>query len=334
MIGALVMANLLVNNGADYVVAPYIISSLFGSLSVETYLWIFLGATFIFLGITCIIIYRKQPPNPEIVKLFLKVGGNLAALKRSQEAATAEMGEQMEYSRKVNQKFFNTVSADLKETNQETLANFASQRRAIRKVGSEVASVIEVKANETGEKISDDLKKQEATIIGVKRVNEGTTKAIKNQAMEIEEIKLRLERIEANIAPNQGKLKSVDNPEDIKGIGPALGKELRAFGINTVGDFLTTDPTIIAEKTRVSSEMAENLQAMAQLMMIPGLESSDAELLLESGIKSRKELADNDLIQLSQKVREIGKIYLDQGKITVEEYPTIEEISSWIRNAR
>ena len=136
------------------------------------------------------------------------------------------------------------------------------------------------------------------------------------------------------MVPTQAKLKSLDEAEDIKGIGPALGKELSGLGITSVGEFLTTDPVIIGEKTRVSQEMAENLQAMAQLMMIPGVDANDAEILIDAGIKSRRELADQDLIQLSRKVGEIAKIYVDQGKISKDEYPTIEEISSWIRLAR
>ena len=79
--------------------------------------------------------------------------------------------------------------------------------------------------------------------------------------------------------------------------------------------------------------MAENLQAAAQLTMVPGVDADDAELLVEAEIKSRRELASQDLIQLSRKVGEIAKVYLAQGKISKEEYPTIEEISSWIRNA-
>jgi nucleotidyltransferase/DNA polymerase involved in DNA repair len=329
-----IIANLLTNNGTDFTIHPYIIGNLIGVQNVETYLWIFITSTFILLGITCTIIYLRQPPDPEIIKLFLKVGGNLAALKRTQEASTTEIAEQIQYSQKVNQKFLNQVTGDLKENNKEALNLLVSQKRAIRKVSSDTISVIEKKTSETGDKISADLKRQEATINGVKRLNEESTTAIKKQQKELEEIKLKLERIEGNIAPNQSNIKSTDNPEDIKGIGPALGKELRVLGIVSVGDFLTTDPDVIGEKTRVSQEMAENLQAMAQLQMIPGIDSSDAELLIEAGIKSRKQLADYDLILLSKKVGEIAKVYLEQGKISKEEFPTIEEISSWIRVAR
>ena len=328
------MVVLLINEGAGAIVRPYIIGSIFGDLSVESYLWISVTTTFIFLGITCIMAYRKQPPNPEIVKMFLKVGGNLAALRKTQENTIIETADQLEYDRKVNRKFFNKLNSNFEETNKETLALLGDQRKAIKKSRLDLISAIEKKAGETGEKMSADLKKQETVMIGVKRLSEEGATALKNQRAELEEIKLRLERIEGNMVPIQAKLKTFDNPEDIKGIGPALGKELSGLGITSVGEFLTTDPIIIGEKTRVSQEMAENLQATAQLMMIPGVDANDAELLIDAGINSRRELADQDLIQLSRKVGEIAKIYVDQGKISKDEYPTIEETSSWIRMAR
>ena len=328
------MVVLLINEGAASIVNPYLISSIFGALSVEIYLWIFITITFLFLGLTCILIYRKQPPDPTIVTLLLKVGGNLAALRKAQEASTTEMADQMEYNRKVNQKFFSKVSSDLNEDKQEMLALLANQGKAVKKVRSDLISTIETKANETGEKLLADLKKQKAVILGVKHLSEEGATTLKNQRAELEAIKFGLEKIEGNMVPNQAKLKSLDNPEDIKGIGPALGKELRRLGIASVGEFLTTDPVVIGEKTRVSQEMAENLQVTAQLMMIPGVDAGDAELLIESGIKSRKQLADNELIQLSRKVGALAKIYIDQGKISKDEYPTIEEISSWIKMAR
>jgi len=327
------MAVLLINEGAGAVVRPYILG-IFGGLSVESYLWISVTATFIFLGITCIIVYRKQPPDPEIVKMFLKVGGNLAALRKAQEASITETADQLEYNRKVDQKFFSNIKLDLEEANKETLALLANQRKAVKKIRLDLISTIEKKAGETGEKLSADLKKQETVMMGVKRLNEESAAALKKQRAELEEIELRLERIEGNMVPNQAKLNSLDNPENIKGIGPSLGKELTGLGITSVGEFLTTDPVVIGEKTRVSQEAAENLQAMAQLMMVPGVDANDAELLIEVGVRSRRELADQDLIQLSRKVSEISKIYVDHGKISKDKCPTIEEISSWIRMAR
>jgi predicted flap endonuclease-1-like 5' DNA nuclease len=327
------MAVLLINEGAGAIVRPYILG-IFGGLSVETYLWISVTVTFILLGITSIIGYRKQPLDPELVKMFLKVGGNLAALRKAQEASITETADQIEYNNKVNQKFLGNIKSDLEEANKETLALLANQRRAVKKIRLDLISTIEKKMGETGEKLSADLKKQETAIIGVKRLNEESAAALKKQRADLEEIELRLERIEGNMVSNQAMLKSLDNPENIKGIGPGLGKELTGLGITSVGDFLTTDPAVIGEKTRVSQEAAENLQAMAQLMMVPGVDANDAEILVEAGIKSRKELAGQDLIQLSRKVGKISKIYVDHGKISKDKCPTIEEISSWIRMAR
>jgi predicted RecB family nuclease len=76
------------------------------------------------------------------------------------------------------------------------------------------------------------------------------------------------------------------------------------------------------------------LQATAQLRMIPSVDENDAEMLVDAGITSRRELADQDLVQLSRKISEIAKTYIEEGKVSKEENPTIEEISSWIRIAK
>jgi predicted flap endonuclease-1-like 5' DNA nuclease len=328
------MAVLLINEGAGTIVNPYILSAIFGGLTTETYLWISIAGTFALLGLTCILIYMKQPPDPEIVKLLLKVGGNLAALRKAQEASTNEIVERMEYDKKVNQTFFSKVTTDLQEKTSEMASVLDTQGRSIKKIRSELVSAVEAKTVETGEKLSADLKKQEAVLNSLKRLNEENATILKTQRAELEEITKQLEQIEGTMVPNQALLKSVDNPEDIKGIGPALGKELRELGITSVGEFLNTDPVVIGEKTRVSNEMAENLQATAQLMMVPGLDDDDAELLIDCGVKSRKQLADQDLITLSRKINDLAKIYIAQQKLSKEKAPTIEEISAWIRMAK
>jgi hypothetical protein len=265
--------------------------------------------------------------------LLLKIGGNLAALRKSQEAQTAEFADQMEHNRKINRQFFSTVTTGLEEGNKKTEELLAAHEKTAKKGRQEIVATLEKTSTESDAKLSADLKRQEAVINGVKRLSEENSSSLKSQKAVLDEMKVQLEGIQCNMVPNQPQLKSIDSPEEIKGIGPSLGKELRLLGIDSVGDFLTTDPVIIGEKTRVSQDMAENLQAMAQLMMVPGVDANDAELLMEAGIKSRRQLADQDVIVLSRKVGEVAKIYLDQGKITKQEYPTIEEIASWIRNA-
>ncbi len=147
-------------------------------------------------------------------------------------------------------------------------------------------------------------------------------------------MKVRLEKIEEKLMPLQSRWKSQDSPEEIKGIGPRLGKELRALGITNVGEFITADPAFIGKETRVSQDMAERLQGAAQLLMIPGIDENDAELLVEAGVTSIKELANQDLVELSRKINEVAKTYIEDGKISKNANPTIEEISSWIRMAK
>ncbi len=337
VLASVAMVVQLINEGSGFIVRPYLIgdllNSVFGDLSVDVYLGISIIITFLLLGVTCLFAFGKQPPDPEILEMLSNVEGDLAALSKTQEATTTEMTEQLDYNRKTNRKFFNEINSNLEEANKETLALLGSHGRAIKKSSRDLGALIENKANETGEKLSADLKKQGAVVRRVRRLSEANATALNMQKAELEEIKLGLEKIEGKIVPIQAKLKSRDNPEEIKGIGPALGKELKELGVTSVGEFITTDPAVIGEKTRLSQEMAENFQATAQLMMVPGVDDGDAELLIEAGIKSRKELANQDLIQLSSKVGKIAKTYVDQGKISKDEYPTIEEICSWIRMA-
>jgi len=327
-----------IREGRDFILRPYligdIIGSLVGDLSVENYLWISLTATFIFLGLTCIIAYRKLPPDPEIVKMFVKVGGNLAALRKTQEATTTELAENIENNRKTSRELFKKVDTNLEDAKKETLAVMEKQGKTIQKVGRDMVSTVETRVSETREKMLGALKKQETTIRGVRRLNEQGAASLKEQRAELEDIRVRLEKIEEKMMPPQPRLNSQDTPEVIKGIGPRLGQELRAIGITNVGELVTADPAIIYEKTRVSQDMAERLQATAQLRMVPSVDENDAEMLVDAGITSIKDLADQDLAQLGRKITEIAKTYVEEGKISEDEKPTIEEVSSWIRMTR
>jgi predicted flap endonuclease-1-like 5' DNA nuclease len=328
------MVVLLINVEPGTPVSPYLLSTVAGTQPVETYLFISFVATSISLVVTCIIIFQKQPPDPEIIQLLLTIVANLASLKQSQENSKKEISEKLEYNRKLNQTLVNKVSSDLETGKKETLDLLTKQERTLKKTHSDLVSIIETKIDENRKKMLIDIKKQEVAILGIKRLAEENSSEVEKQRTALENIKIGLERIEGNLATNQAQLKSLDNPEEIKGIGPALGKELRLLGISNVSEFLTTDPSIIGEKTRVTKEMAENLQAMGQFMMIPGVDSNDAELLADAGIKTMKELAEHDLIQLSRKIDELAKIYVEQGKLSKDQRPTIEEIASWKRSAR
>ena len=324
--------------GPNSLLRPYlvgdIINSLVGDLTVENYFWISIAATFIFLGVTCIIAYRKLPPDPEIIKEFVKVGVNLAAIRKTQNATATELAESIENNGKTSRELFKKVDTNLEDAKKETLAVMEKQEKTIQKVRRDMVSTVETKVGETREEMLGALKKQEVAMREVGRLSKRGAAAIKKQKAELEDIKISLKKIEEKMVPSQPRLKSQDNPEEIRGIGPRLGEELSDLGITNVGELITADPAFIDEKTRVSRDMAERLQATAQLLMIPDVDENDAELLVDAGITSRRELADQDLVPLSRKISEIVKTYIEEGKMSEDEKPTIEEISSWITMAK
>jgi len=337
-LGLIVVVIYWLRVGPNFIFRPYlvgdIISSLIGDLRVETYFWIFIAATFIFFGLTCIIAYRRLPPDPEIVKMFVKVGGNLAAIRKTLEVTTTELSERLEMNRTTTEDLFKKANTNLENARKEMLGLLEKQEKEVQKVRRDMVSAIEKKIGETREEMLGVLEKQRTTIQEVGRLSERSAAAVKKQMTELEDIGTRLEEIEGKLTPPQPRLKSQDNPEEIRGIGSRLGEELRALGITNIGELITADPTVIDEKTRASREMAERWQATAQLLMVPGLDENDAELLVEAGVTSRRELADQDMVSLSRKIGEIAKTYMEQGKISKDENPTIEEISFWIKMAK
>ena len=323
-----------ISRGRDSVVTPYLIGEYTGKLRTETYFWTSITTTFIFLGLTCIIAYRRLPPDPEIIKMFVKVGGNLAALRKTQETTAKEFSEKLENNRTTSEQLSKKANTNLENAKKEMLDTLEKQEKAMQKVRRDMVSTIETRVSETREEILGVLKKHGTTIREVGRLSKRGAAAIKKQRAELEEIRTRLEKIEGGLMPPQPRLKSQDDPEEIRGIGPRLGEDLKSVGITNVGELIMADPAIIGEKTRASREMAERLQAIAQLLMVPGVDENDAELLLEAGVTSRRELAAQDLVPLSREIGEIAKTYVEEGKMSEDEKPTVEEISSWIKMAK
>lgn len=173
----------------------------------------------------------------------------------------------------------------------------------------------------------------EKTVGALEKQEQEIRKVREEQMAELATLGTRLERLERELLPKP-RLTSQSNPEEIEGVDPDLGEKLRAVGVTNAGELITADPAVIAERTGASPETAMRLQAKAQLMMVPGIDENDVELLEEAGITTRRELAEQDTIELSTKIGEIAKTYVEQGKISESEKPTIEEISSWIKLAK
>jgi hypothetical protein len=91
---------------------------------------------------------------------------------------------------------------------------------------------------------------------------------------------------------------------------------------------------VIAEGTEMSEETVEKLQGRAQLAMVPGIKEKELVLLEEVEVMDRKQLAEQDPLELGKKINGVFELCVEKGKITEAEKPTIEEIYSWVKFAR
>lgn len=333
-LGSFITVVYWVVDGPNFSIQPYLVGDYIGQLRIEEYLWISIGATFVFFGLTCVIAYQKLHPDPEIVKMFITLGGNLTTLRKTQETVATEFSDKLESNRRTTEQLFDKTETNLGNFRKDMFDALEKNEKDVQKVRRDLVSKIEAKVGETREEMLGLLKKHGMAMHEVQKLSKQEAVAMKEQRKELKELTDRLKKMEDALTPLHPRLKSQDDPEEVKGIGPRLLKELRSVGITNVGELVVADPAIIGEKTRISLETAERLQATAQLLMVPGVDESDAELLLEAGVTSRQELAAQDFVSLSRKIGEIVGTYVQEGKIPKDEKPTIEEISSWIKMAK
>jgi len=313
---------------------------LFGTQQIRVmhHFWASTVLTFVFLGFTAIAANRKPPLDPAMVKMFVKLDANLTANRKTLseglednkmavEAARTDVLEGVEGYKKASERFLST-------TRDEVMGGLEEQGKRIQSVGKALLSTIEKSVSDVRKETLIALGKQGGAIQKVQRLNKRSIEKIEKQTAELADMRTRMERLEGAFMPPQPKLTSLGKPEDVRGIGPRLAEELKAMGITNVGELITADSVAIDEKTRVSQEMAKQLQATAQLMMIPGVDENDAEMLKEVEVFTIRELAEQDPIQLSGKIREVAKSYVEQKKITEDKKPTVEEVLSWVRHAK
>lgn len=276
-------------------------SIMLGSINTEVYFWVSLILTFVLFGITALIVYRGFPADPEVLDRLEKLESILALNTNMLE--NTQMG------------FFRRLEENEKATDE-----------AVRKIS--------LNLEEATKNNRDVLEKQKKALQTVANQNKESVASVKKYAEELTDIRKKVKKIKKELMPTKPKLTSQSKMASLKGVKPLLAEELQRMGVTNIGEFLITDPAIIAQKCVDSPENVTNLQAMAQLMMVPGIDDKDAELLLKVGVTSRRELANQDAVQLCKAVAGIAKAYVEQGKMSVRRIPTIEDFSSWIMLAK
>ncbi|MCK5562905.1 hypothetical protein KAI30_01935, partial [Candidatus Bathyarchaeota archaeon] len=127
-------------NGSDHEFDPYLISPFTGRIQVTPYFWISVVATFVFLGCTAVMAFRKPPLDPDLIAALETINNHLAANKKALEEGLeantksiktikTNLMERMETQKRVNEKSFETLSASLQSTRKETLDALKKQRK-------------------------------------------------------------------------------------------------------------------------------------------------------------------------------------------------------------
>jgi len=293
---ALIQMNLNGNSATAYFA---IFDVTLGSLNVEAYLWTSIIMTFVLFTTTSFSIYRGLPLEPQIMQRIAKVEENLAANSNMLENTQIGFFRKLEDLGKQTDETFQKISSNLQETKKE---------------------------------LADNLDKQKNALQAIEKETEKNAKNVKKQAAELTKIKNTIEQL--NKQDNEKpKLTGETRIQDYKNVPPSLAAKLNGIGVVNVSELLAMDSATIAEKTGGFPEAIARLQAQAQLLMVPGIDEKHSELLVRFGVTSRRELANQDPVQLYRGLVGIAKTSVEQGKMPASKIPTIEDVSSWIKQA-
>jgi hypothetical protein len=294
---------LLTLPGGDFL-AEFTIGGLtLGGVNVMVYFLISVIATFMLLGSTVYFVFKGLPADPDMLQRLAKVEASLAMNINMLENTQMGFFRRLEENEKVADEAFRKARIDLEEVRKETNGALEKQRKTLQDIQKE--------SNDNGAIV----KKQAKDVVTVKRRVAKIVKAL-------------------SPTPKTAKLTSKSKLDAVGDVKPSLAYGLKNLGIETVGQFITMDPMVIAEKTMEPPDTVTSLQAKAQLLMVPSLNLNDAELLVKVGITSRKELANQDPVQLCRTLVGIANVYVEQRKMSANQVPTIDDVWSWIKLAQ
>ncbi len=291
-------------NGYGYVSEFRLFNMQLGSLDVEVYLWTSVVLTFLFFGATIYSVYRGVPTDPIVLEKLGKLENDLAVHQNMLENTQIGFFKKLEDNEKASEEYRRKTSLNLEETRKETLANLAEHKKAL-----------------------DNIEKD----------NTRSASIIKKQTEELTDVKEKVEGIERTVngtIKEEAELSSKTKLNKFKSVTPDLATKFSEAGIRDVSELLVADSVSIAEKVSEPAENVANLQAVAQLLMVPGIDEKQAKLLVRFGVTSRRELANQDPVHLYRGIVGIARTSVDEGKLPASKIPTIEDVSTWIRQAR
>jgi hypothetical protein len=285
---------LAINLGIEGTFQPYLVDSITGSIPVYVYLIASIVATLIFLGGTAARVVSELSNKALLNEINAKASNLESGQKLQQkvleslQARVFLVDESVSGMRKEVAKAFTKQGEDLKQVQanlikkvdgetadvkREMTRQINAQNEEIKDINEKLVDLFTKNMTEVKDDLARQLAGIENTMAAHERSNKKTEKALSKQEEEMANIKLELERLEAEFISPKAQLTSDSKPEDVRGIGENTGNELREMGITSVGELVLTDAAVIAEKTEMSEKMVEKLQGRAQLAMVPGVGS-------------------------------------------------------------
>jgi hypothetical protein len=346
--------------GIEGTYQPWLIGSLTGGIPVYVYLVVSVIVTLVFLGGTSSKVISELS-NKELLNEINQKANNLESGQKLQQkfleslqARVFLVDENLGSARKeISEKFSNQekeikqVHANLVNKFDRDLAatktalgkqvgdGFNEQVVMLKEFHASLVSRFDTELADVKDGVTRKLGEIDNAISRHAQRNTKNAKSILKQMGEIEDIKLKLERLEFELTKMpKPQLTSQSDPEEVRGIGENTGNDLKEMGITNVRELILTDAGVIADKTGMSLKTVEKLQGRAQLQMIPGIKEKDLDFLEDVGVMNRKELAEQDPIDLGMRMNEVLKVQIEEGKISEAEKPTVEEIYSWVKFAK
>jgi predicted flap endonuclease-1-like 5' DNA nuclease len=298
LINAVIQVNF---NGADSPIVFRVFGLWVGGpVNAEVYLFESLIVTLFLFGVTSYSVYRGVPVDPHVLQRIGKVEENLATNSNMIENTQIGFFRKLEENQNANDELYKRINVGFDNMKKEASDNLTQQKAALEKMEEE---------------------------------NKRYTEAMNRQAKELTRLKKRIEQLAMEPA-QRPKLTSHTKLEQVKSIPPKLATKLNQMQTTNVSDLLAADAVILAQRASEMVETIANVQAKAQLLMVPGISEENAEMLVKHGIMSRKELANQDTVQLYRGIVGIAKSYVDQGKLPPNKVPAVEDVSSWIKQAQ
>jgi hypothetical protein len=307
---------LLSLNGNNFAVTLLLFDMNLGTVNVLIYFLTLLMTTSIFLGAAFFYLFKGLPADPRVLERLANVEASSTLNTNMLENMQIGFFKRLEDGEKTTEQALQKMNMHIDESDKATEVTLEKMNANLEHAG----------------KITNNaLENQNSILQNTQKENKKNVQTFKKQSKELTNVKKKIEKIEKTLTPGKTKLTSKSKLESMKGVKPKLATGMRNIGIKNVGEFLTTDPATIAEKTNELHETVTNLQGQAQLLMIPGVDTNDAELLTRAGVTSRKELANQDPVQLT---RAIVNSLNAEGKTPKSRVPTVDDVWLWIRSAR